>query len=91
MHFDLHSLLGQQNNPEIFQDLEKPFSDEEINQIVKELPHDKSPGPDGFNNEFIQSCWDIIGTDVKNLIHTFHAGNISLESFNSKKRGAYDS
>ena len=72
MHFDLHNLLSQQNNPEIFQDLEKPFSDEEINQIVKELPHDKSPGPDGFNNEFFKACWEIIEVDVFGLINDFN-------------------
>ena len=77
------SLLGQQINLDIFSGIERPFSDEEINSIVKELPSDKSPGPDGFNNEFMKACWDIIGPDVRKLIHAFHEGNISLESINT--------
>ena len=51
--------------------------------MVKDLPTDKSPGPDGFNNDFIKACWHIIGADVRNLVHAFHEGNISLESINT--------
>ncbi|XP_073359845.1 uncharacterized protein [Aegilops tauschii subsp. strangulata] len=64
-------------------DLEIPFSDEEINDVVKNLPSDKSPGPDGFNNEFLKSCRDIIGHDIRQLIHAFHAGSVDIESINS--------
>ena len=34
--------------------LEAPFLNEEIDGIIKALPNDKSPGPDGFNNEFMK-------------------------------------
>ena len=67
MHFDLEDLLGNQINPDIFKDIEQPFLDEEINNVVKDLPTDKSPGPDGFNDEFLKDCRDIIGADVRNL------------------------
>lgn len=83
MHFDIQSLCLHQHDPAMFEDLEKPFTNQEINDVVKELPNDKSPGPDGFNNEFYKSCWDIIGPDIRNLIHEFHGGNINLESINS--------
>lgn len=36
--------------------LEEPFTHEEIDLIIKGLPNDKSPGPDGFNNEFLKKC-----------------------------------
>jgi hypothetical protein len=32
--------------------LEEEFSKHEIDEIVSKLPNNKSPGPDGFNNEF---------------------------------------
>ena len=83
MHFDLVSLFGQRQDSEIFDNLEFPFTEEEIEAVVKDLPTDKSPGPDGFNNEFLKSCWDIIKGDVLKFIYDFHAGQFSLESLNT--------
>jgi len=83
MHFDLDSLFGQRQDSTLFDNLELPFTEEEINDVVKDLPLDKSPGPDGFNNEFFKSCWDIIKGDVLKFIYDFHAGQISLESLNT--------
>jgi hypothetical protein len=36
------------------------FTRQEIDNVVAELPNNKSPGPDGFNNEFIKGCWPLI-------------------------------
>jgi retron-type reverse transcriptase len=83
MLFNLESLYGHLNNEDMMQSLEIPFSDQEIEEVIKNLPNDKSPGPDGFNNEFIKSCWPIIGQDVKDLIMDFYDEKISLESINS--------
>ena len=83
MHFDLESLFGPRKDQAIFDNLELPFTEEEINAVVKDLPLDKSPGPDGFNNEFFKSCWDIIKVDVFRFIQDFHAGQISIESLNT--------
>lgn len=60
MHFDFPSLYGPTPDAHIFDDLEQPFSVDEINEVVKNLPNDKSPSPDGFNHEFFKACWDII-------------------------------
>ena len=49
MLFDLADLIPS------FQQLDAlvaPFSNEEIDNIVKEMPSDKAPGPDGFNGCF---------------------------------------
>src|SRR3954464_6650980 len=62
---------------------EKPFSDEEIDEVIKNLPNDKSPGTDGFNNEFMKQCWPIIKDDVKQLLVDFYEGQTSLESINA--------
>lgn len=40
--------------------LEEPFTQEEIDNVIKGLPNDKSLGPDGFNNEFLKKYWPII-------------------------------
>jgi hypothetical protein len=63
--------------------MKEAFSDKEIQDVIKQLPNDKSSGPDGFNNEFIKSCWQIISEDVKQLIRDFFEGKINLESINS--------
>jgi hypothetical protein len=83
MHFNLSSLFGSPEHSDILQALEAPFSDSEIDDIIKNLPNDKSHGPDGFNNEFIKSYWHIIGPDIKDLIKDFYSEKISLESINS--------
>lgn len=43
--------------------LEAPFSNSEIDAVIKTLPNDKSPGPDGFSNEFLKKCWPTIKGD----------------------------
>jgi hypothetical protein len=44
--------------------LGRPFTEEEIWAVVKELPLDKAPGPDGFTGHFYLSAWSIIKRDV---------------------------
>jgi hypothetical protein len=83
MHFNLKNVFGTLEHHEILQALEAPFSDTEIDDIIMNLPNDKSPGPDGFNNEFIKNSWSIIGPDIKELINDFYNEKISLENFNS--------
>ena len=58
--FQLLSLINPMNN---LLDLETPFTKEEIDNVIKELPSDKTPGPDGFNTNFIKACWPIIAKD----------------------------
>jgi hypothetical protein len=53
MHFDLSSLLVPIVNLE---DLTLPFSNDEIDGVVSNLKSNKSPGPDGFNTDFMKKC-----------------------------------
>ena len=53
MRFDLEQLI--QVNMD-FYSLIQPFSTEEIDRIVKDMPSDKAPGPDGFNGLFLKKC-----------------------------------
>ena len=51
MLFDLHSLFSQDVD---LSSLEEPFSHQEVDEIIKQLILDKSPSPDGFNNDFFE-------------------------------------
>ncbi|KAM0874852.1 hypothetical protein ACQ4PT_037185 [Festuca glaucescens] len=63
--------------------LEEPFTSKEIDDVVADFPHNKSPGLDGFNAEFLQKCWPIIKKDFYDLCNQFHQGTLCLESINS--------
>ena len=60
MKFDLPSLLRRSNDLEHLTD---PFTHEEIDAIVKEMPPDRAPGPDGFSGAFLKACWPLIKND----------------------------
>lgn len=80
MVFNLSDILQQVDGLE---HLEAPFSKEEIDSIVSELPNNKSPGLDGFTNEFLKGCWPSIAQDFYNLCEDFFEGQICLRSINS--------
>jgi hypothetical protein len=60
----------------------EPFTHAEIDAIVKILPSDKSPGPDGFNIDFFKKCWHIVCEDFYSLCEAFYSKNLCLQSIN---------
>jgi hypothetical protein len=51
MVFNLPALIQPIDN---LSELKHPFSSLEIDQIIACLPSNKSPGPDGFNTDFVK-------------------------------------
>lgn len=80
MLFDLPSLIQEHHN---LNWLEEQLTTDEIDEVVKNLPNDKSPGPDGFTNEFIKKCWPIIKNDFYELCWAFQNNNVCLQSINA--------
>ena len=81
MHFDLHSILTPRGG-----DLEllvQPIQCEEIDRIIKQMPTDKAPGPDGFNGLFLKKCWPIVKGEFYTLCQDFYLGKLNLESINT--------
>jgi len=76
---DLQNLVP---SVDFFEDLIRQFSEAEIDGVIKELPNDKAPGPDGFNGYFMKTCWDTIKGDIYKLCDDFYHNRISLESIN---------
>jgi hypothetical protein len=79
MYYDLQNLLTSADNLDC---QHETFSKEEINAIVQSLPIDKSPGLDGFNEDFLKRCWPMIAADFYELCQGFYDGKICMQSIN---------
>jgi Mg/Co/Ni transporter MgtE len=70
----MDGVVCNQLSEEDRQNLIKPFSLEEIKEIIDDLKHDKAAGPDGFPAELYQKFWDCIKHDLKEILDKFHSG-----------------
>jgi hypothetical protein len=52
--------------------LELSFTEEEVWQIIKELPCDKSPGPDDMTGAFYKTTWPIVKDDMMHAVNAFY-------------------
>jgi exonuclease III len=62
--------------------LSQPFSEQEILHAIKDIPRDKSPGPDGFGSGFYQDFWHLIKNDMFKLFDQFYHGDLKLDGIN---------
>ena len=57
---EMHKFLEKYNFPKLNQEeienLNKPITSKEIETVIRNLPANKSPGPDGFSGELYQKC-----------------------------------
>lgn len=58
--------------------LNAPFSNEELDATIQSLPNGKSPGPDGFSNEYIKLYHPILTPHSFN--HVLNGGTIPAEN-----------
>jgi hypothetical protein len=79
MQFDLQLLIQPCSNLE---SLCLPFSKEEIDSVILDLPNDKAPGQDGFNSVFFRKAWPIIREDMYKLCRDFYTHQADIKSIN---------
>ena len=60
-----------------------PLPSLEMDNIVKDMPPDKSPGPDGFNGTFLKKCWSIVKGLFYKLCANLYEGYLNPESINT--------
>ncbi|XP_028052004.1 uncharacterized protein LOC114256537 [Camellia sinensis] len=63
--------------PQVVEQLEAEFTEEEISSVIKTCNGNKALGPDGFNMAFFKKCWKIVKFDVLHFMREFHQ-NASL-------------
>jgi hypothetical protein len=79
MQFDLERILQK---GEDLDELTKPFEKKEMDEVIKEMPVDRAPGPDGFNGLFLKKCWHIVKEDFYKLAADFHNESLQLRNIN---------
>jgi len=63
--------LGEEDNVHLV----SPFTAEEIKAAVWSCEGNKSPGPDGFNFNFIRTYWKFLEKDVVEFMNEFHTNS----------------
>ena len=51
------------------------FQEEEIWDVIKDMPSDRAPGPDGFIGAFFQKAWNVIKRDILSTLHKLFLDN----------------
>ena len=94
---DIGNLQFDQISLQEAENLERPFTEDEIHVALMEMNGDKAPGPDGFSMAFWQSCWDFIKEEILEMFKDFFEHSSFLKSLNNtflvlipKKSGAED-
>ena len=65
------------------ENLELPFSKEEIHFALLEMNGDKAPGSDGFTVAFWQACWDFVKEEILELFKEFYDQSSFAKSLNT--------
>ncbi|KAL6349190.1 hypothetical protein AAG906_033846 [Vitis piasezkii] len=80
---DIERLQLEQLNQQEAENLEHPFSEEEIHSALMEMNGDKAPGPDGFTMVFWQRCWATVKEEVLEMFKEFYEQSAFIKSMNN--------
>jgi len=74
---NIPSLITREHNEALM----RPISQEEVDQVVKEIPPGKAPGPYGFMMDFFHYCWPMIREEVWQVVEESRTSGQVLSSF----------
>ncbi|KAI3507508.1 hypothetical protein L1887_22495 [Cichorium endivia] len=63
--------------------IDRPFTLEEIKRAIDRCGNDKAPGPDGFSFKFIKRFWDLIKDDILACVKHFEGNGLFSSGCNS--------
>jgi hypothetical protein len=64
------------------ENLEAPFREEEIREVVFRCYAEGVPGPDGLSFLFYHKFWDVIKGDILKMFDDFYYGKLDLFRLN---------
>ena len=62
--------------------LTAPFTEQEVQEAIFDMEHNKTPSPDLFPDEFYHKFWNTIKGDLMQMFHDLYAGDLLLFSLN---------
>jgi exonuclease III len=74
---DVHRVSQKEN-----EELIKPFSVAELEEVVKGLRDSSAPGPDGFSALFFKLFWGKIKGPIMEMLQDFREGNLDIARLN---------
>ena len=76
---EMHNLLRL--NQEEIENINRPITSTEIETVIKNLPTNKRPGPDGFTGEFYQTFREELTSILLKLFQNIAEGGTLPNSF----------
>jgi hypothetical protein len=69
--------LNREDNVELC----RPFIEEEVHRVIRELKVSYAPGPDGFSYMFYKHCWVVIREVFMNIVQNFYRGVLEISRY----------